>query len=56
MVLAKQLNLFAFDDEPASSEPVWLEDYDGNHKFIHHMDAEVIVEDLNRMPSERVHD
>ena len=51
MALAKQLNLFAFDDEPASSEPVWLEDYEGGHKTVFRMDAEAIVEDLNRMPS-----
>ena len=51
MALAKQLNLFAFDDEPVSSQPIWLDDYDGNHKTVYRMDAEAIVEDLNRMPS-----
>lgn len=51
MVTAKQMTMFAFDDEPVSKEPTWLEDYDGNHKTVYRMDAEAMVEDLNRMPS-----
>ena len=51
MNAAKQLTLFAFDDVPVSSEPKWLEDYDGTHKGIYMMDAEALVEDLNKMPS-----
>ncbi len=51
MVIAKQMTMFAFDDEPVSKEPIWLEDYDGKHKTVYRMDAEAIVEDLNKMPS-----
>jgi len=51
MVTAKQMTMFAFDDTPVSSDPIWLEDYDGNQKTVYHMDAEAIVEDLNVMPS-----
>ena len=51
MVIAKQMTMFAFDDEPVSKEPIWLEDYDGGKKTVYRMDAEAIVEDLNRMPS-----
>lgn len=51
MTTAKQMTMFAFEDTPMSSEPMWLEDYDGKHKTVYRMDAEAIVEDLNRMPS-----
>ncbi len=51
MVTAKQFTLFSFEDEPVSSEPVWLESYDGSHQEIYRMDAEALIEDLNRMPS-----
>ena len=51
MATAKQFTLFSFEDEPVSSEPVWLEGYDGGRKEIYRMDAEALVEDLNRMPS-----
>lgn len=51
MNAAKQLTLFAFDDIQVSTEPKWLEDYDGSHKGIYRMDAETLVEDLNKMPS-----
>ena len=53
MGTAKQLNLFAFDDVPASTEPTWLEDYEGKHKTVYRMDAKAIVEDLNQMPSRK---
>lgn len=51
MATAKQMTMFAFDDTPISSEPKWLEDFDGNHDTVYQMDAEAIVEDLNMMPS-----
>ncbi|MDY0237152.1 MAG: hypothetical protein RBR71_14100 [Gudongella sp.] len=51
MVTAKQMTMFAFEDTPVSSDPIWLEDYDGKHNTVYRMDAEAIVEDLNRMPS-----
>ncbi len=51
MGIVKQLTMFSFDDKPVSTEPVWLEDYDGKHRTVYQMDAEAIVEDLNRMPS-----
>ncbi|MBE6523057.1 MAG: hypothetical protein E7Z62_08075 [Thermoplasmata archaeon] len=51
MVAVKQLTMFSFDDIPVSDEPVWLEDYEGGHKTIYRMDAEALVEDLNKMPS-----
>ena len=51
MATAKQMTMFAFDDTPTSSEPIWLEDYDGERKTVYRMDSEAIVEDLNRMPS-----
>ena len=51
MATAKQMTMFAFDDTPVSSESKWLEDFDGNHNTVYRMDAEAIVEDLNRMPS-----
>ena len=51
MTTAKQMTMFAFDDTPISSEPIWLEDYDGEKKTVYRMDAETIVEDLNNMPS-----
>ena len=51
MATAKQMTMFAFDDTPVSTDPIWLEDYDGGHKTIYRMDAEAVVEDLNRMPS-----
>ena len=51
MTSAKQTNLFSFDALPVSKGPVWLEDFDGNRRSICRMDAEAMVEDLNRMPS-----
>ena len=51
MATVKQLTMFSFDDMPVSTEPRWLEDYDGEHKTICRMDAEATVEDLNAMPS-----
>ena len=51
MAAVKQLTMFSFDDTPVSDEPVWLEDYEGGHKTIYRMDAEALVEDLNKMPS-----
>ncbi len=51
MVMAKQLNLFAFESVENVIGPTWLENYDGEHVITYRMDAEAIVEDLNRMPS-----
>lgn len=51
MTSAKQTTLFSFDAVPVSKGPVWLEDFDGNRRSICRMDAEAMVEDLNRMPS-----
>ena len=51
MATVKQLTMFSFDDTPVSTEPRWLEDYEGEHKTIYRMDAEATVEDLNAMPS-----
>ena len=51
MAVVKQLTMFSFEDSPVSNEPIWLEDYDGNHMTIYRMDAEATVEDLNKMPS-----
>ena len=51
MTTAKQMTMFSFDDTSISTEPIWLEDFDGNHRIICLMDAEAVTEDLNRMPS-----
>ena len=53
MTAMKQTSLFAFNDAPISTIPKWLEGYDGKHKTIFRMDAEALVEDLNRMPSQQ---
>ena len=51
MAVVTQMTMFAFEDKPVSKEPTWLEDYDGEHKTTYRMDAEALVEDLNKMPS-----
>ena len=51
MVMAKQLNLFAFESVEKVIGPTWLENYDGEHASMYRMDAEALVEDLNKMPS-----
>lgn len=51
MVTAKQMTMFAFESVEKVSGPIWLENYDGEHASVYCMDAEALVEDLNRMPS-----
>ncbi|MDY0236932.1 MAG: hypothetical protein RBR71_12980 [Gudongella sp.] len=51
MVTAKQMTMFAFESVEKVSGPIWLENYDGEHASMYRMDAEALVEDLNRMPS-----
>ena len=42
MATAKQMTMFAFDNEPISKEPIWLEDYDGGKKTVYRMDSETM--------------
>ena len=51
IMTAIQMTMFAFETTAKTDGPVWLEDYDGNHMTAFRMDAESMVEDLNRMPS-----
>ena len=51
MVIVKQMTMFAFDDSPKSTEPIWMVDFENEHMQTYRMDAEAIVNDLNRMPS-----
>ena len=53
MTTAKQMTLFAFSYEEKKAGPVWLEDYEGNHRTIPKMDAEATVEYLHKVPAEK---
>ncbi|AMH94044.1 hypothetical protein AR505_0323 [methanogenic archaeon ISO4-H5] len=53
MTTAKQMTLFAFSYEEKKTGPVWLEDYEGNHRTIPKMDAEATVEYLHKVPAEK---
>lgn len=53
MSITTQRTLFEFSYEEKKSGPIWLEDYDGNHRTIPRMDAEATVEYLHRVPAEK---
>ena len=51
MAVLKQITMFAYESVCVTKEPKWMEDYDENHSFMYQVDAEALVEDLNRIPS-----
>ena len=53
MISSKQATLFEFDSVEEVLGPTWLENYDGEHASMYRMDAEALVEDLNRIPSRK---
>ena len=46
-----EMAMFAFESVEKTTGPIWLENYDKEHARMYRMDAEALVEDLNRMPS-----